>query len=96
MRVDESWRSNASKSCNSHQLSSSFDRALSRYSLGCTKKVLRFCKKDTFCNTSIVCAGNWFHFAFSVFISLESAGIRLRTEEKKIFIMFFMLLDNLI
>ena len=27
MRVDESWRSNASESCNSHQLSSSFDRA---------------------------------------------------------------------
>jgi hypothetical protein len=33
MRVDESalesWRSNASESCNSHQLSSSFDRAFS-------------------------------------------------------------------
>ena len=27
MRVDESWRSNASESCNSHQLSSPFDRA---------------------------------------------------------------------
>ena len=27
MRVDESWRSNASESCNSHQLSSSFDQA---------------------------------------------------------------------
>ena len=29
MRVDESWRPNGSESCNSHQLSSSFDRALS-------------------------------------------------------------------
>ena len=28
MRVDESWQSNASESCNSHQLSSSFDWAL--------------------------------------------------------------------
>ena len=28
-KVDESWRSNASESCNSHQLSSSFDRTFS-------------------------------------------------------------------
>ena len=28
MRVDESWRSNASESCNSHQLATSFHSAL--------------------------------------------------------------------
>ena len=33
MRVDESWRSNASESCNSHQLSSLFDRAFIQYRL---------------------------------------------------------------
>ena len=30
MRVDESWRPNASESCNSHQLSSSFDLTLTQ------------------------------------------------------------------
>ena len=33
MRVDESWRSNASESCNSHQLSSLFDRAFTTFSV---------------------------------------------------------------
>ena len=41
MRVDENWRSNESKSCDSHPLSSSFDQALTFLANAFREKGLR-------------------------------------------------------
>ena len=52
MRVDESWRSNESESCDSHPLSSSFDQALTRTFTFISKCVVSNKKKEPWENYS--------------------------------------------